>query len=126
MKGGDFAKYVGIKDIYEVFKRNDLHKHVNAWRKKQKLPLVENERSRIAEWRKWIRENIEYQPIGTDNNETILEQINFSNCMKVIEPLSKRFLNRETGLPVYQFAVYDTLCKGMLLILCPVRSLVVT
>ena len=116
MEGGEFVKYMGIEDIFEIFKRTDLHKHVNEWRKKQNLPLVENERSRVAKWRKWIRHNMKYQRVSVDNsnNDDPPEEIDFSNCMKVIEPLSKRFLSSETGLPVYQFAVYDTLCTDII------------
>ena len=114
--GGDFMNYMEIKNIKDVFKRNDLHKYVNEWRGKRKLPLVDNERSCVANWRKWIRQNMKHPADGiavdmnTKNNPP--DEIDFSNCMKVVSSLSKRFLNSATGLPVYQFAVYDTLSTG--------------
>jgi hypothetical protein len=114
--GGDFMNYMEIKNIRDIFKRNDSHKYVNEWRKKRKMPLVDNERSCVANWRKWIRQNTEHPAdgiavdINTKNNPP--DEIDFSNCMKVVSSLSKRFLNSATGLPVYQFAVYDTLSTG--------------
>ena len=114
MEGGDFMKHMGIMDIQDIFEQRDLHKHVNQWRRKQNLPLVDNERSCVANWRKWIRQNMKYRAtaVNVTAKDNTPDEIDFSKCMEVVESLSKRFLNRETGLPVYQFAVYDTLSTG--------------
>ena len=116
MEGGNFMEYMKINKIEDVFKHNGLHKHVNEWRRKQELPLVDDERACITNWQKWIRQNVKHQASGTtvctDTNEDPPDEIDFSNCMKVVSSLSKRFLNSETGLPVYQFAVYDNLSSG--------------
>ena len=110
MEGNDFMTHMGIKNIEDIFKRNDLHQHVNEWRKEQKLPLLDNEYSCLATWRKWVRQNM--KPSEDSVKETPPDEIDFSNCMKIVSSLSKRFLNGESGLPVYQFAVYDTLSTG--------------
>jgi hypothetical protein len=108
-EGADFLKYMEIDNIEDIFKHKGLHKHINPWRKSRKLPPVNDEHSCIANWRKWIRQNMKQKP---DTKEDTPDEIDFSNCMKVVDSLSKRFLNSETGLPVYQFAVYDNLSTG--------------
>ncbi len=120
LDGGAFFKHMKISDVEEVFSTRGLHNHVNAWRQSQNLGPID-EKKCLQTWRQWIRKNVkdqakprkEQDDVDEDKDETP-DEIDFSNCMEVVPELSKRFLNKLTGLPVYQFAVYDTFSKDVI------------
>jgi hypothetical protein len=127
MKGEDFMQSLGITNPEDFLQQKGLSKLVNPWRQKENFPAVKDPTWYISQWKKHIRERLGTNPtekkIMIDGNYNKREDKNnyvsdgnnedeFPNCMALVSALSKRFLNVETGLPVYQFAVYDTLSDG--------------
>ena len=117
MHGGAFMDYMGITDFEDFLTRKNLNLHLNAFREQRNLTTCKHTSCYVSRMRSWIRNHTVY-PQGMDNalgnNVIAPEEIDFSNCMKLVGSLSKRFLNSKTGLPVYQFAVHDTLSQGKL------------
>jgi hypothetical protein len=127
MKGEDFMQSLGITNPESFLQQKGLSKFVNPWRQQVNLPAVKDPTWYISQWKKHIRQRqgtnpTEKKTVIDDNYNKREEKNNyvfdgnnedeFPNCMALVSALSKRFLNIETGLPVYQFAVYDTLSVG--------------
>lgn len=127
MKGEYFVQFLGITNPESFLQQKGLSKFVNSWRQQLNLPAVKDPTWYISVWKKNIRERqgtnpTEKKTIIDDSNNKREDKNNyvfdgnnedeFPNCMALVSALSKRFLNVETGLPVYQFAVYDILSNG--------------
>ena len=127
MKGEHFVQSLGITNPESFLQKKGLSKFVNSWRQQLNLPAVKDPTWYISVWKKNIRERQGTNPTEKktiiddsynkreDKNNYVFDGNNedeFPNCMALVSALSKRFLNVETGLPVYQFAVYDILSNG--------------
>ena len=113
LNGENFIQSLEITDPEDFLERKNLGRLVNPWRHQLNLPVVSDPNHYVFQWKKAIRdrEGIQSSESFNGTNTNKREEDN-SNCMTLVSALSKRFLSDETGLPVYQFGVYDKHTDG--------------
>jgi hypothetical protein len=116
----DFVAACGITTPEQLLATdtNELEKGINPWRKSQNMNYFADTRRETNKLKAVVRERLEQAgfplPASLEANLGMQQQIMvadadddtlYDECMPLISSLSKRFINKETGLPVYEFAV---------------------